>query len=381
MTGASAGAATYGQFQAREYFGALDGLRAVAILLVLFHHVPHLAGGVGWTLQDNGRYGVAVFFTISGFLISTLLLREERRNGRIALGRFYARRAVRLLPLYYVALGLQAALVFGANLYTPENQLLFREKLPGYLLYFSNWLPTATQGPFFCAWSLAVEEQFYLGFGALLLFCRRGLLVAGLAAALLAKFAIYQAWGDIDTASALWRIVFSYQEAILWGVLLGFALDRPAVYRRVAFVVHDGYVLAAVGLAASLWLLLHPMQSQSTWDAELLNLLVTLLLAGVVVRRSPTPGLDHPLLRHIGRVSYGIYLLHMFVLSAVKKIPGGTQPWVCFVATSVITIVVASAVYRWFEQPIIQYFRRRSSPAKSTPFTAAIDQAPATVQG
>jgi peptidoglycan/LPS O-acetylase OafA/YrhL len=363
MSGTAERALTYREFQAREYFGALDGLRAIAILLVLFHHVPDLVGGPARTLQENGRYGVAVFFTISGFLISTLLLREERRNGRVALGRFYARRAVRLLPLYYVALALQALLVFGAKLYTPENQLLFREKLPGYLLYFSNWLPTATQGPFFCAWSLAVEEQFYLGFGALLVFARRGWLIAGLAGALLVKFVVYQTWGDVDTVSTLWRIVFSYQEAILWGVLLGFALDRPILHRVIASAVQPGYVVAGLGFAAALWLMVHPMQSQSTWDAELLNVLVTLLLAGVVVRRSPTPALDHPLLRHIGRISYGIYLLHMFVLSAVKKIPGGTQPVVCFIATAVFTIAIATVVYRYFEQPIIRFFRRRSSVA------------------
>src|SRR5581483_6170987 len=95
----------FAAFQRRDYFSALDGLRAASILLVLLHHVPPLAAP--WdTLQANGRYGVSFFFAISGFLICTLFLREERKQGRIALGKFYGRRAVRLLPLYDGALAL-----------------------------------------------------------------------------------------------------------------------------------------------------------------------------------------------------------------------------------------------------------------------------------
>ena len=224
-TGSDAGEA----FQRTSYFTALDCLRAVSILLVLLHHVPPLPAGSLWrTLQENGRYGVAFFFAISGFLICTLFLREERRTGRVQLAKFYGRRAVRLLPLYYVVLALQAALVFGAHQYTPENQELFRAKLPAYLAYYANWLPTATAGPFFCAWSLAAEEQFYLVFGLLFVLVRRRALVGVAAGALLLKAAVYAAFGNVDTLSPWWRVIFSYQEAILWGVLLAFALDGCA---------------------------------------------------------------------------------------------------------------------------------------------------------
>ena len=141
---------SFDAFRAQSYFDALDGLRAISILLVLFHHVPRYpVQHFLHTLQENGRYGVAFFFVISGFLICTLFLREEQKTGRIDLWKFYGRRALRLLPLYYVALCLQAVLVFGLRQYTPENQALFVEKLPAYLFYYSNWLATATQGPFF----------------------------------------------------------------------------------------------------------------------------------------------------------------------------------------------------------------------------------------
>ena len=174
-------------FQANSYFNALDGLRAVSILMVLLHHVPRFQQGLMHTLQANGRYGVAFFFVISGFLICTLFLREEQKTGRIDLWKFYGRRALRLLPLYYAALLLQAVFVFAFKQYAPENQELFREKLPAYLLYYSNWLATATQGPFFCAWSLAVEEQFYLAFGLLMFFANRRLVVGAALVVLITK--------------------------------------------------------------------------------------------------------------------------------------------------------------------------------------------------
>jgi len=104
---------SFDAFRAKSYFDALDGLRAISILLVLFHHVPRYpVQHFLHTLQENGRYGVAFFFVISGFLICTLFLREEQKTGRIDLWKFYGRRALRLLPLYYVALCLQAVLVF-----------------------------------------------------------------------------------------------------------------------------------------------------------------------------------------------------------------------------------------------------------------------------
>ncbi|HEY2328950.1 MAG TPA: acyltransferase, partial [Verrucomicrobiae bacterium] len=113
---------TFDDFKASPYFNALDGLRAVSILMVLLHHVPRSSSPHFLnTLQENGRYGVAFFFVISGFLICTLLLREQEKTGRIDLWKFYGRRALRLLPLYYVALLLQAVLVFGLKQYTPEN--------------------------------------------------------------------------------------------------------------------------------------------------------------------------------------------------------------------------------------------------------------------
>ncbi|HZI30784.1 MAG TPA: acyltransferase [Candidatus Binatia bacterium] len=360
-------------FKSRTYFNALDGLRAVSILMVLFHHVTKYPAQ-HWlqTLQENGRYGVAFFFVISGFLICTLFLREEEGNGRIDLWKFYGRRALRLLPLYYAALLLQAVTVFALHLYTPENEQIFREKLPAYLFYYSNWLATATQGPFFQSWSLAVEEQFYLAFGLLLFFVRRRLVVGAVLAAWCVKFFVFTVFGTVDADSTLWRIVFSYQEPVLFGVLIAFAMNCRRYYEVFARWLGGRWVSAVIGVMLAAWLFWHPMQTQSSWDAQVLYLLMTLVLICEVVRPA-APLLGGRLPVHVGKISYGIYLLHMFVICTVKKIPGMTSPAVCFFFSSMAVIVLASLVYKYFEHPIIVFYKRKLSPvrAKAAPPPAA----------
>jgi peptidoglycan/LPS O-acetylase OafA/YrhL len=386
MKGPPIDARGFDAFRASSYFSALDGLRAISILMVLLHHVPKLPSGPLHTLQENGRYGVAFFFVISGFLICTLFLREEDKTGRIALGKFYGRRALRLLPLYYAALALQTLMVFGLKQYTPENQELFREKLPAYFFYFSNWLPTATEGPFFCAWSLAVEEQFYLLFGLLMFMTGRRVVIKAVAAALMLKVAVYALCGEVDAGSTLWRVVFSYQEPILLGVLIAFALNRRRGHEFLSRWLGSSRALAVIGAGLLAWLWLHPMRTQSSWDAQWLYLLMTAMVAGLVVRPA-TPVLGGRFMAHVGKISYGIYLLHMFVISAVKKIPGGASTLPCFLISSAVVIVVATVVYRYFERPIIAFYKQRLSPlraadpASSQEILAGLPESRPVVQG
>jgi len=366
---------TFDDFKGSARFSALDGLRAISILLVLLHHVPRFASPHFLnTLQENGRYGVAFFFVISGFLICTLLLREQEKTGSIDLWKFYGRRALRLLPLYYAALLLQAVLVFGLKQYTPENQALFVEKLPAYLFYYSNWLATATQGPFFQAWSLAVEEQFYLAFGLLLFFIRCRLVAGVVLSLLVVKYLVYATYGAVDADSTLWRVLFSYREPVLWGVFAAFALNQRRWFDFLQRWLSPIGVVVFLGLMTMGWMCVHLMRHESFADAQLLYLLMTLAVIGFVVRPA-TPFLDSRIMVQIGQVSYGIYLLHMFVISAVRKLPGGNSPAFCFLFSSVAVIIVASLVYKYFEQPIIAFSKRKLSPLNATVAPAAVKEA------
>jgi peptidoglycan/LPS O-acetylase OafA/YrhL len=378
MNTAPANIRTFDAFKASSYFNSLDGLRAISIFLVLLHHVPRFRSSLIQTLQENGRYGVSLFFVISGFLICTLLLREEEKTGRLDLWKFYGRRALRLLPLYYLALLLQAFLVFGFQQYSPENRALFAEKLPAYLFYYSNWLTTATQGPFLQAWSLAVEEQFYVAFGLLLVFARRRLVIQATLAALFVKFAVYQTLGTVDTGSTLWRVVFSYREPILFGVLAAFTLNLRRGYEFFLPWLGSARSLPCLTLVTGAWLGVHPMQQESLWDAQLLYLLMTLTMMGLVFRPA-TPVISGRFATHVGRTSYGTYLLHLFVMSAVKKLPGGSSPALCLSASAIAAVLIASLVHKCLEQPIIAFYKKKLSPLNSTlpePLAQAADDAP-----
>jgi peptidoglycan/LPS O-acetylase OafA/YrhL len=362
MDGPESTLESFESYRHRSYFGALDGLRGVSILLVLLHHATLFPGNrLMETLRENGRYGVAFFFAISGFLICTLFLHEEEKIGRINLWKFYGRRTLRLLPLYYVVLLFQAILVFWFHQYSPDNQQLFRDKLCSYLFYYSNWLPTSTQGPFFCSWSLAVEEQFYLVFGLLLFFLNRRVLAGLILVALLTKVIVYQIFGAVDVGSDFCRVLFSYREPILLGVLLAFLLNGRKGYNFFARLLHSRWSVALVMALPVGWLSAHLMQHESFWDAQLLYLLMILVLAAVVIRRY-TFGLDNPVLRHVGKVSYGMYLLHMFVISSVRKVPGLKSPFLFYAIVVASTVAIASLVYKFFEQPIIGFYKRKLSP-------------------
>jgi peptidoglycan/LPS O-acetylase OafA/YrhL len=370
-------AMTLEQFRANAYFGGLDLLRGLSILLVIFHHVPEVAEE-SWlgVLQSNGRYGVSLFFVISGFLIATLLLRELRANGSIALSNFYVRRSLRLLPLYFACLAAHAVLVYGLGMYNLENRVLFTEKLPGYVFFYSNWLSTATAGPFFQSWSLAAEEQFYLSFALLLVFLRKSWFVPLAIAAIVTKFLVFTTLGAVDTWSAGWRIAFSYQESILWGVMLAFALENPAVFAALGRLARSRLLLPATVAFTALWLAFHPIAHAATWDAELLYVVMTGLVLAVVTRVARPAAWLAPV-AFVGRISYGIYLIHMIVISIVKKLPGGNDPLVCFVVSTVLVIPAAALIYRFFEKPIIDFYKRRFSSGAHAPAVAQAASAPA----
>lgn len=361
MNVALAGAQDFSSFKSKKYFSSLDGLRAASIALVLLHHVPRYSGPFIRTLQENGRYGVSFFFVISGFLICTLLLREEETTGAVDLRAFYLRRALRLLPLYYAVLIVQAVLVYRFRQYTPENQALFTYKLPSYVFYYSNWLASATQGPFFQAWSLAVEEQFYVVFGIILAFRSRRFLVGAVLGGLLVKFTAYSLFGPIDADSTVWRVIFSYREPILLRVLAAVALDGQRGYRLFQEWIGWAGMPLGLGLAIGGLLCFHEFRHESYWDAQVLYVLMCLTVICLVVRQS-TGLISGRVAVHVGKVSYGIYLLHMFVISAVKKWPWGASPAFCLVASTGVVILLASVVFRYFEQPIIAFYKRNMSP-------------------
>jgi peptidoglycan/LPS O-acetylase OafA/YrhL len=143
------------------YQPSLDGLRALSVLVVLLYHA-------GFSWMHGGFFGVEVFFVVSGFLITSLLLEEHDRNGRIAFGGFWMRRAKRLLPAFFAVIVFVA--IWAALAGSAEQRSQLRRDIPWSVFYMSNWGQILGDVPYFSGdppllrhlWSLAVEEQWYL---------------------------------------------------------------------------------------------------------------------------------------------------------------------------------------------------------------------------
>lgn len=342
-------------FRQQRHFGSLDGLRCASILAVLWHHSPH--GDL--TPATRGFLGVDLFFVLSGFLITTLLLRERAATGTISLRAFYMRRLLRIFPLYYATL-------FGCvvlALLRPGSAVSqdFLRVLPWYLTYTSNWGPT--EDFFAHAWSLAVEEQFYLVWPPILVFAGTRRAVPALAVFLTGNVALDLGLFGPE-ALEIGRRLAAFT-AIGFGVLLGIAMHQPRTFAWLEpFVGRHWSILLPLGaLAALVWV----PGDIAGWPRLAIHLAMTWLVAAAVARTNHglASALRQRLVVHIGAISYGMYLLHGLCLIATHALLGRRDPGVVvpfFVVGTLLTVVVATASHRYFERPFLRLktrFERR----------------------
>ncbi|QTX05464.1 acyltransferase family protein [Agromyces archimandritae] len=344
---------------ARRYPG-LDGMRAIAVTAVLVYHLFP-----GWL--PGGFLGVDVFFVVSGFLITGLLLRERERDGRIALRSFWMRRIRRLVP---ALVALLAVIGTAAWLVGGDVQLALGRQLAGAATFTSNWASILAGGSYFDQtapelfrnlWSLAVEEQFYLVWPILLL----GLLLlpsaqlrAGVAALLAAGSALLMAvWFTLGDPT---RVYFG-SDTHAFGLLAGAALAlwangrapvplrkpwHPAVRRAgtaaLAVLLGGGVLVAMLTLDDR-----HP----AAYRGGILAVTVAVAWLIDLAARSRLGGLlDARPLAWIGRRSYGIYLWHwpVYVLTVALLPPGAFAGWIALA----VTVLFAESSYRFLEEPV-----------------------------
>ncbi|MES9902356.1 MAG: acyltransferase [Sedimenticola sp.] len=340
----------YMKFLDVTFFTNLDWLRALAIVAVILHHVKPLSDPIA-ILQENGRYGVSLFFVVSGFLICSLLIREERKHGHICLRSFYIRRGLRLFPLYYLMLLLYFILIFFFHQFSEENQALFWEKLPFHLLYMSNWTSQSTEGPFFFSWSLAVEEQFYLVFSFAFAIFIRSKIIYAILIAILVKFLALNVF-DLGWSHVTARILFSYSEPILMGVLAAYVVHTKKGF-RVLSALSKISVLALVSVGVLVLLATYELTDKSEPMALILYGLMTALTVGVALRPR-IPFLGNRIFLHVGKISYGIYLLHMLFIMVIERFVS-TNPMIVFPMALVGVVLGGSVVYQYIERPILSF--------------------------
>jgi peptidoglycan/LPS O-acetylase OafA/YrhL len=360
-------------------FGSLDGLRALSIIGVIWLHAWIVFGSYE-RLQSSpilrmGGFGVDVFFAISGFLITTLLLRERRKSGQISLRAFYVRRTLRIWPLYYTTLAFYILLVLLLQRGTGRDHVFFHY-LPGYLTFTYTWFAGwSTSGAIFnFGWSLSVEEQFYILWAPMLRFLRgfwpavpMFLLIA---VRVLALYGLL--WRILPPASLLGRIAANISIAICLGVLLALALDSKRLF-NFAWTILGHKWSAPCGLA----LLLLSLVPKSSPLVDLSQAATLPLLVGACVVREDN-GLA-PFLRlrpvaHIGTVSYGMYMLNTLTLDGLHPLLTRirlTNPVIVFVPFLIMTVVVASLSYRYFESPFLK-LKNRFNRLRPVPSNAEI---------
>ncbi|MGI9015583.1 MAG: acyltransferase family protein [Euzebya sp.] len=367
------------------YLPALDGLRALAVVAVMIYHADE-----AWL--QGGYLGVEVFFTISGYLITALLITEYERTGSIDLISFWKRRARRLLPALGVLLGGVAVLA----LFTARDALAnLSGQATAAMAYVMNWSLIFTEQSYFESfgrppllqhlWSLAIEEQFYLAFPLLFLAGRRltgrrvtlAMTVIGVAAS------VALMWRLFDPAADPSRIYYGTDTRAA-GLLVGVALAmvwRPWITLGVGPVktaaLPDLVGLLGLGVLASQFVLLGAYDARLYHGGFLIVSLATAAVIGAVV----TPGsflampLSWNVLRWIGARSYGLYLWHwplfMVLRPGVDTIVG--DPWLTLVRLGA-TVAVAEISYTYIEQPIRQgrFMEQLRSLKRAVPEQAAL---------
>lgn len=344
-----------------RFRGDVEGLRSVAVLLVVLYHagVPGISGGY---------VGVDVFFVLSGFLITGLLLAEVRRTGRIDLARFYGRRARRLLPL--ATLVVVATVVATLVLVPPVDRPGIGLDVLGAALYAANWRyavgatdylgADSQDSPLLHFWSLGVEEQYYLVWPLLLLLVtwrgrggwaptRRR---AAVGLALLGLGSLALSWW-LTPRTGSWAYFGLHTRAWELAAGAGLALALPAVARlpRVAAALlgWTGLVMVLVSAFA------YDDTTVFPGTVALLPVLGTVLVvaAGAPEGAAGTARLfAHPALRYVGRISYAWYLWHWPCLVLTRVATDGSPSTLQTAAAVLLSFVLAAVSHVLVENPV-----------------------------
>ncbi|CAN5292895.1 acyltransferase family protein [soil metagenome] len=344
----------------------LDGVRAIAVVLVmLFHLSPGAVVG--------GYLGVDIFFVVSGFLITELLVRERDAAGRISLRGFWTRRARRLIPALIVLL-----LACCAAAYAIGGDVLLKlgSQVLGALTFSSNWLFIAGGSSYFDEstpelfrnlWSLAVEEQFYLVWPLLLALVllrpKKWMRFAGVGLLAVASGVAMALLWDPNDATRVYYGTDTHAFGLAIGALLALVARHWSVWRAewprwTRRALDIAGPVAALGLVAIAILL--PGDSPIVYRGGLVGvaLLTAVVIASLLVPASPLAWLlELAPFRWVGKRSYGLYLWHwpVFVL-VVAALPDwsrdGLAGWSLGGVALVITMLAAALSYRFVEQPI-----------------------------
>jgi len=337
---------SFADYRASTFRPGFDGLRGVGFLLVVTAHIP--AAPLFSYLQ--GWTAVWVFFAISGYLVTMLLIREERKTGTIGYGSFLVRRFFRIVPGYAATV-----LIYGVALYSlsplGNEYQLFMARLPYYLTLMPEYAQTDVFTIFVHSWIIGVETKFYVFYPAVVF-----LLIGN------------DAWrfGVTAVTTALLTVQGSFTAhaycAILAGVMLAQVMEWRCGYTVIATLTR-GSAAVPMAFVVALFVMLRYVEVLPAVAAVATYVVAHLILRDSLMRRVLTYG---PLI-YLGQRSYGAYLLHVLAIHIGYMAFGSTTTvggilTACF--TLVVTIPAAELLYRVVERPGIDMARRLSERIK-----------------
>lgn len=350
----------------RRYITGLDGIRAIAVIMVLAYHLK-------LALFKSGFLGVTVFFVLSGYLITGILISEVEEEGTIDLKNFWLRRIRRLVP---AVMSMAVVIIFVSAV---VNRVIFTKGCKDFLasvLGFNNWWQifnkvsyfeaAGVPSPFTHCWSLAIETQFYLIYPLILLGiyklaksrgegrAKRGLLFAGvtLLLALISVILMIVLFDPQQDASRVYYGTDTRVFSLLFGALLAILWEYRMVPRRLSASVN--MVLGSVSFAVLFVMTIAINGSSNFWyrGGQFVGTILTVLVIYAVSGRKTwlSTFLSHPVLKWIGDRSYSIYLWHYPIILLISK--GIKASWWITLIEIVLSVVLAELSYRFIETPI-----------------------------
>jgi peptidoglycan/LPS O-acetylase OafA/YrhL len=349
--------------KAHGHIPQLDGMRAVAVLMVLVAHVGNFIPSSNIGTYLLGARGVTIFFVLSGYLITSLALNEESKRGRLSFQAFYIRRTFRIFPLYYLVLLLYCFLVLVLG-FVPDKREGLIKALPYYFTYLQE-IGLAVIGPdkvpFSQSWSLGYEEKFYLVWPLIVFgFLKTRKSSRPYVASCLILF--FAACGLAAAPNTAVGLLFPYYH-ILVGCLLALLKPRPGrvslTYPFLVVILLSQFVAPWLGLGVSAAML----------NTIIYTLAVAGFFAGILTEESIVrQALAWRPLVFTGKVSYGIYLIHVLCIHACLKV--SQNPLVVLLLSAATSIAFAAVLYRVVESPLIAVGRRLSAKIIERPQAA-----------
>lgn len=368
------------------YYPALDGLRFFAFLFVFLHHA--LAGASSHNpfinifliiIQKNGWVGVDLFFVLSGFLITSLLLRERERFGNYSLKNFWIRRSLRIWPLYYLALFVGffivpfiSAHLLGSDYSDLKYSRQIQTELPLYLSFLGNWAVVFNGYGYFTnishLWTISIEEQFYFIWPLILLFitnfkktlatCFTILIISlltrlGLALGMVAHPGIY-------------TNTFARMDTLIMGAMLALVIFQKPNFLNLAKRASRTFFVILVFLAFLLFLskvnVFNPkLIFEVVFGYLVIGLFMVYFLLSAIQQNYFRAFLSFKPFVYLGKISYGLYVWHVMAINIAYQIATRLDSRLFIPLSATLTFIIAFLSYNLFEKMFLKYKEKYSS--------------------